>query len=258
MTVSNLLSPLLMTCDRFLIGGLISVGAVAYYATPYEAVTKLWVIPTALMSVMFPEFSTTSIKDPDRLRFLFVRSVKYIFLLLFPPTLFAVVLAENGLRAWLGVTFAKQSTHVLQWLALGVFVNSLAQASAALVQASGKPDLTAKLHLFETPIYLALLYWLTKRYGIEGAAIAWTGRVTIDALLLFGLAKHLLAPNARIQSTAVLMIALAFVTLAASIVPQGTLVKTAFLTLTSLTFVSVTWFLVLEPDERMLARWCLR
>jgi O-antigen/teichoic acid export membrane protein len=41
MTVSNVISPLMVYLDRFMIGALISMSAVAYYATPLEVVTKL-------------------------------------------------------------------------------------------------------------------------------------------------------------------------------------------------------------------------
>ena len=54
MTVSNIVGPLMVYMDRFLIGAMVSMTAVAYYATPYEVVTKLWIIPGALMGVMFP------------------------------------------------------------------------------------------------------------------------------------------------------------------------------------------------------------
>src|SRR6266478_8421516 len=52
MTVSNLVSALMAMIDRFLIGALVTMTAVAYYATPYEVVTKLWLIPGALVGVM--------------------------------------------------------------------------------------------------------------------------------------------------------------------------------------------------------------
>ena len=44
MTVSNIVSPLMNSADRFLIGAILSMTAVAYYVTPYEVVTKLWII----------------------------------------------------------------------------------------------------------------------------------------------------------------------------------------------------------------------
>ena len=48
MTVSNIIVPILIYLDRFLIGALASATAIAYYATPYEAVTKLLLVPGAI------------------------------------------------------------------------------------------------------------------------------------------------------------------------------------------------------------------
>ncbi len=189
-TVSNIVSPLMVTMDRFLIGALASMTAVAYYATPNEVVTKLLIIPSALVGVMFPAFSTSFEFDRDRTAALYKRCVKYVFLTLFPLVLLTVVLAHRGLTLWLGADFAQHSFRVLQWLAVGVFINSLSQIPFALVQGAGRPDLTAKLHLMELPCYLLGLWWLISAYGVEGAAIAWTARVVVDALILFGMAQR--------------------------------------------------------------------
>jgi O-antigen/teichoic acid export membrane protein len=195
MTVSNVVSPLMVTLDRFLIGALVSLTAVAYYATPYEIATKFWFIPGVLLPVMFPAFSTSFEQDRDRTALLYGRCVKYVFLILFPVVLLTVGFARNGLTLWLGAEFAQHSFRVLQWLAVGVFLNSLAQVPFALVQGAGRPDLTAKLHLIELPLYLLGLWWLISMYGIEGAAIAWTARVGVDALILFAMAQRLLPGN---------------------------------------------------------------
>ena len=190
MTVSNIVSPLMVSMDRFLIGGLASMTAVAYYATPYEVVTKLLVIPGALVGVMFPAFSTSFGRDRNRTAVLYNRCVKYVFLMLFPVILFTLGFAQRGLTLWLGGDFAQHSFRVLQWLALGVFVSSLAQIPFAFVQGVGRPDLTAKLHMIELPAYLLTLWWLISIRGVEGAAIAWTARVGVDALFLFGMSKR--------------------------------------------------------------------
>jgi O-antigen/teichoic acid export membrane protein len=244
----------MVTLDRFLIGAMLSVSAVAYYATPYEVVTKFWLIPGALVGVMFPAFSTSSVQDRDRMAFLYGRSVKYLLLVLFPLVLLVVVLAQDGLKLWLGAEFAQNSVHVLQWLAVGVFINSLAQVPFALLQGVGKPDLTAKLHLIELPAYLVALYWLIEAHGIEGAAIAWTARVVVDALVLFGLAKRFLPVGAAFRPQTSLLVALALVTLGLAALPQGLMLKGIFLLLTILGFVLVAWYLVLSPEERKLTQ----
>src|SRR5216683_1926896 len=200
MTVTNIVSPVMVTMDRLLIGALASMTAVAYYATPYEVATKLLIVPAALVGVMFPAFSTSFEFDRDRTAALYRRCVKYVFLILFPVVLLTVGFAQKGLALWLGADFAQHSFRVLQWLALGVLLNSLAQIPFALVQGAGRPDLTAKLHLIELPCYLLGLWWLISAYGVEGAAIAWTARVGVDALVLFVVAQRLfLRRSARLN-----------------------------------------------------------
>jgi O-antigen/teichoic acid export membrane protein len=254
MTVSNLVSALMVMIDRFLIGALVTMTAVAYYATPYEVVTKLWLIPGALVGVMFPAFSTSSAQDRNRTAVLFRRSVKCILLALFPVVLLLIVLARDGLKIWLGAEFAAHSVHVVQWLAVGVFINSLALVPSALVQGVGRPDLTAKLQVLELPVYLAALVWLTKAYGIEGAAIAWTSRVALDALILFIIARRLLPIEVSWRPQTALLTALGLAALALAGLPQGLLLKSAFLLVTILGFVLVAWFQVLSPEERKLAQ----
>src|SRR6266704_1537874 len=241
MTVTNVVGPLMVTLDRFLIGALVSMTAVAYYATPYEVVTKFWLLPGALMGVMFPAFSTGFAQDRERTALLFGRSVKSLFLVLFPLMLCTVTLAQDGLKLWLGPEFALHSFRVLQWLAVGVFLNSLAFVPFTLLQGVGRPDLTATVHLIELPLYLGLLWLLISTRGIEGAAIAWTARVTVDALFLFGLARRFLPGKGPIRLRAALLPAAALLILALSALVQGPVVKALFLLGTILCFGLVTW-----------------
>ena len=56
-TASNVVNPILLSMDRFLIGSLLSVALVGYYTAPFEAVTKLWMIPASLMTTVYPACS---------------------------------------------------------------------------------------------------------------------------------------------------------------------------------------------------------
>lgn len=78
-TVSNIISPLMVYLDRFLIGAVLTMTAESYYATPYEVVTRLLIIPGTLMGVMFP------------------------------AVLIIVTFAQEGLTLWLGSDFADSS-----------------------------------------------------------------------------------------------------------------------------------------------------
>lgn len=196
MTVTNIVGPLMVYIDRFLIGSLISVTAVAYYTTPYEIVTKLWLIPSSLVTVLFPAFSTSFVQEPIRAKQLVYRGSKYIFLILFPITFIIVSFANEGLTIWIGKDFAQHSTFVLQLLAIGVFINSIAQVPFAFIQGIGRPDITAKLHCIELPFYLLILWHFTTNFGIIGAAYAWVARIIVDTIAMFYLA-HLYVPNKK-------------------------------------------------------------
>ena len=123
LTVTNIISPLMVYMDRFLIGAMLTMSAVTYYATPYEVVTKLLIIPVALMGVLFPAFTTALAQDHVHAARLYGRSVIYVFLLLFPAVLIIVTFAREGLTMWLGSEFSGDSSLVLQILAVGVLVN---------------------------------------------------------------------------------------------------------------------------------------
>lgn len=47
----------------FVIGAMVSAAAVAYYAMPFEVVTKLFVISGAISGLMFPAFSLTGARN---------------------------------------------------------------------------------------------------------------------------------------------------------------------------------------------------
>lgn len=184
MTVSNLLIPLMVYSDRILIGAIISTEALTYYATPYEVVTKLWVIPMALTGVLFPNFSMRFNLDKKSTFDLYKKAYSYIFLILLPIILPLVIFSFELLSIWLGQNFAKQSFLVMQLLTVGVFFNCIAQISFSYIEGIGRPDITAKLQLIELPVYLILLFFATKIYGLKGTAFVFMIRMILDALFL--------------------------------------------------------------------------
>ncbi len=182
LTVTNVVGPLMVYADRFFIGSLASMSAVTYYATPYEAVTRLWILPHSLTRTMFPIFSAGT--EVHRRTRIYSNALKYLALALAPIVLIVVVFAPDLLRLWINEAFAHNSTLVLQILVVGVLVNSLAFVPYTLIQGLGRPDITAKFHLLELPFYLLFLWYGVKYWGIVGAAAAWTVRVGVDGLLL--------------------------------------------------------------------------
>lgn len=250
MTVSNIIGPVMVYFDRFLIGSLVSVAATAYYAAPYDVVTRLWIVPGALCAVLFPAFAASARSDPSRVVRLYVGGLKYTFVSLFPPIFLVVVFAPDLLTLWIGAEFARESASVLQILAIGVLVNSLAQIAFALVQGLGRADITAKFHLLEAPFYLALLWWAISTYGIEGAAVSWTIRVTVDAALLFIASTRLAGCPAKLAARVGLAVALGGA-LAVLVAITGSAVTKLMLALPILcAFLMLSWFFAFSAEDR--------
>jgi O-antigen/teichoic acid export membrane protein len=257
MTVSNLLSPLMVTGDRFVIGGLISMTAVAYYTAPWEAITKLLMIPAAASMALFPAFSAGFRADPGLVRSRYELWMNVMLYGLAPVVLVTLLFGGDILRIWLGAEYGTNSAAVLRVLAVGVLVNSLGYMSYALVQAVGRPDLTAKAHALELPVYALLLWFLATRFGIAGVAVAWSLRCAIDAAVLHAMARRLLGETrAPLRTGRTLAMGMLAVLLAGATLPEGIGARIAYLAAGMLILGAVVWWLVLRGSERsaLLAR----
>lgn len=251
-TVSNIIGPLMTYLDRFFISALISVSAITYYATPYSLIIKLAIIPTALVGVLFPTFVRHLLEDRARAAQLFHRSTRYVIYSTFPVVLLLFSFAHQGLALWVDESFARNSTTVVQWLLAGIFINGLAQVPVVLIHGSGRPELVAKLHLAELPLYLLALLILLREYGIVGVAIASAGRMAVDAIVLFMISRQLLpetTPAIR-QCFLFLLAATALLLIDAAIAPFS---PRALYCLTSLSLFCGWAWTTLKEDERTVA-----
>lgn len=250
MTVTNIVGPLMVYFDRFFIGAMLSMVAVSYYTTPYEVVTKVSMIPSALVGVLFPAFSAAMVNDQSRAAYLFQRGLMYTFVAVFPFTLIMVIFAYEGMELWLGEVFAEKSTFVIQCLAIGVLLNSLARIPLALIQGAGRPDLSAKLHLLEVPLYVVGLWYLINSYGIQGAAVAWVGRIIVDTAGLFFLTTKVISTRQLGFVKVFLLLAIGGALIGGGLLFSAGLDKAAYVTVSLLAFSSFSWFYILNVKER--------
>jgi len=180
-SVSNIIGPLLVFLDRFAIGAVLNAAAVALYVVPFNLVSQLVLLPAALATALFPRLASLSVEDA---RVMSRGGLLVVAFLLTPATLIMLAAVGPFLHLWIGESSARASTPVAYVLLFGFWANSLARMPAAHLQASGRPDLIAKVHLAEVIPYLALLYFGMVRFGLVGAALAWTVRCTADAMSL--------------------------------------------------------------------------
>jgi O-antigen/teichoic acid export membrane protein len=257
MTVSNVVGPFLVYLDRFLIATIIGAAAVAYYVTPFEIVTRLLMLPWAFAGVLFPLIASTFTPNPQRSARLFSRGMRLIFLTLFPFVLCAIAFAHEGLALWVGESIAAHSDSVLRWLAIGVFMNGIVQVPFATIQAAGRPDLTARIHLIELPLYVPTLWWMAHRWGIEGAAVAWMLRGGLDLVVQFVVATTLLPARKQVAGVRARTFAVAGFAAsafaAAAFIP-GLATRAVVVAVTLPAFGILGWTHMLDADDRSYVR----
>ncbi|MBL6077237.1 flippase [Belnapia sp. T18] len=197
MTVSGLMTQALLYADRFLIGALLSLSAVAFYATPLDLVLRAWILPVAVAQTLLPAFASSFATAPAPTAALLRRGGLLVMLLVFPACLVIVGGAREILWLWLGQGFAEGSGRVLQWLGCGIFFSCVAFAPNALLDAIGRPDATAKFAAVQAVVFIPLAALLIHLIGIEGAAIAWAARAATDCAGKFVLVARLYPPAAE-------------------------------------------------------------
>ena len=228
-SVSALVAPMLVYMDRFLIGALLPVAALAAYSVPMEIVSKSFVFPAAVSGVMFPAFARCGLESREAATVLFVRAVKLIALVLIPVFAALIAFAPQIMATWIDPRFARQSAELLQILAIGGFITGLAWIPLALLHGVRRPDLPAKLHLVDFPVYALMLAVAIRRFGLAGAALIWTARMLLENLVLFAMAARYLEVTAQSAAKAAVGLAGAIMLLAAGALINPLLLKTIFM-----------------------------
>lgn len=186
-TVSNIISPLMVYADRFILSNIVGASRVAFYTAPAEAVARMSIIPGAVARTIFPLFSAMQGDATPTARTAFRGLLGVCVAVALPVFVFA----EPILTLWLGEPYGVESAPILQILLIGFVFNAIAQVPYSRLQAAGLARVTAMIHLGELLPYLVVLIVLMQGYGVPGAAIAWTLRVSADFLVLQHFAKKL-------------------------------------------------------------------
>jgi len=198
-SVSQVMSPILVYLDRMMIAALISLQAVTVYTIPTEIFNRMGILPSCLMATLFPAFSHHGSfgAETGQMTRLYNFTIRYLLFILSPFMGLLFVDAQDILAVWMGPKFSAEGALVLQILAVGALLNVLARLPYGAVQAVGRPDITGKIHVLELPVYIALCLLFIPRWGLAGAALACTLRLSLDAVLMFWAANKYchLRPN---------------------------------------------------------------
>jgi len=179
--LSNIIGPLMIYMDRFVIGALLSVKQLTFYTIPFDFIKKIQAIPLSVGRAIFP---TLSEDKCSRNYIVYKASTIALYVMMIPISIFIYVFSKDILSLWLGISFAVKSYLLLKIISIGVFLNAVSKPAFTYLQASGRTDITAKAHLFELPFYIVSLYIFINSFGLVGVPVAWVVRVLIDRIIL--------------------------------------------------------------------------
>jgi O-antigen/teichoic acid export membrane protein len=207
-TVSYLPAPLFAQAERWLLGSLAALSAVAYYATPVDVLGRVTVIPGAVLQVLFPVLAQTLRGDRDGAARVANRALVLVAAAVLPLVTLLAAVAPEALAAWLGPDFAAHGARAARIVALVTYLNCLDWLAFSVVQGAGHASWTGKLRAVEFPVYLALTAALVRAGGVNGAALAALLRAVVDGGALVLMASRVLGPAGRAgRNTALLAVA---------------------------------------------------
>ena len=252
-SLTNLTAPVLTFIDRAFIATAISLTAVTFYATPYEVVTRLWILSASLMLSLFPVFTALAVENARALRSLYLDAFVFLLFVVTPIAGVLIVFARELLTLWIGSELGGQSALIAKWLTVGVLVNVLAQVPYTLLVSAGRAKQIVRIQLGEVAVYSLVAWQFVTHLGAVGAAMAWMIRALLDACLLLAITERVFDRTRRSARPIAYpaTIALAFIALCFwldTLLPQTAYVKgLVFLPIFTL---FIAWeYMVLHQDH---------
>ncbi len=184
-TVSSVVGPMMVIFDRILIGGLSGAAAVTTYTVPFQLAERTTMLARSVAGALYPRLS--GLENDERMR-LAQTGQSAIICLATPLSGLAILLVEPFLSIWISPEFGQNAATVGIIFMVGFWMNCFAVVPLSLLHANGRPDQVAKLYLSELLPYFIFLYFGIRYWGLTGAALAFSVRSSLDALLLCWLA----------------------------------------------------------------------
>jgi O-antigen/teichoic acid export membrane protein len=195
-TASNLLLLVNDNADNAVIGRLVGATSVGVYNLAW----RLSNLPATQVSfiisrVTFAVYSSLQ-DDLDQFRAVFLTTLRRIAFLSIPLSLGILVAAKPIVIAVFGEQW-KPAVVPLQVLAIFGVSRTLAGATSAVFQASGRPQLNYQLGLWHGAVLFSSLYLLAPSYGIKGVAWAEVAASVATVVPCYYFALRILEMSSR-------------------------------------------------------------
>jgi O-antigen/teichoic acid export membrane protein len=234
------------TLDRVLLGVGLGARFVTYYTVPQNLVTRLNMLPNALVRTLFPRLSAIERADADAL----VRQALEFLNGVFTPIMIVAMLALGPfLNVWVGNELAAASVSVGHVLIISVWLVGQAGVTRLLIQSQIDPARAAWIGIIELPFFAGILMLGITRFGLTGAAVVVVMRSLVD----YGVLLFLSSIRAR-SIVADMLGHLAFLAASAYLAHAVTNLAALAVTAVGLACANVAWSMSTSPSLRGITR----
>jgi O-antigen/teichoic acid export membrane protein len=185
MSALSVLALLISQLDRLVVSKVLPLAELGNYTLAYTTAAVCSLGIAAVSSAVLPSFAAAHGRGSIN-----ALSVRYdhadrvilfvVGFLVFPMVFFGDLI----LRVWIGPAAAEGAAGPLALIAMGFWCSGALSNAYSLAVASGNPGLPLRLSAISALPYAAVLYWLTRHHGIEGAALAWLGLNVVYVIVL--------------------------------------------------------------------------
>jgi len=175
MTGISLTVVFLTQTDKIVLSKILSLEMFGYYTLATVVASALNYFIGPVFSALFPRFSQlVSVNDQNGLKELYHKGCQFMSVMILPAAIVVSLFSSEILLLWTGdpVTVANTRT-VVSILILGTALNGLMNLPYALQLAHGWTTLTFYTNIIASIVLVPMIYFLSKRYGLVGAASAW-------------------------------------------------------------------------------------
>jgi O-antigen/teichoic acid export membrane protein len=172
--------------DMLLVAAFLTPASVGFYSVAVGIAERLWMLPGAIATVLFPRIS--SLKDTEA-NSLTPRIARHTFLIIFIFSLILALIAKPLIKILFGSVFLP-SVMPLIILLPGIIALGGCKILTADLAGRGKPQFGTYAAFASLVVNIPLNLWLIPKWGISGAAFASsTAYITASLMVMVAFVK---------------------------------------------------------------------
>ena len=175
MTGISLTSILLTQADKIILSKVLTLEAFSYYILAFNIANVMVTLVNPIFVSLFPRLSQlVALNDQKSVSDLYHKGCQLAALVVLPVAMTLMFFSRQILDLWIGNDVVVENVFfLLILLVIGAAINALMTLPFALMLAYGWTRLVFVQNVLSILLLIPALYWLSVRYGAEGAAFVW-------------------------------------------------------------------------------------